>query len=95
MSGADRPGFAADVEAAAAAGLSLATFTHLTETEFHPGQLAEFLELDIEMRTFVLRVVAGLATRDDFAWFDTRDDAKSVAAWMLGLPAFDPDRTSP
>jgi hypothetical protein len=87
--GDPHPGaFEADVEAAAAAGLSLETFVHLTEEQFAPGQLAEFMQLDLPMRTFVLRVLGGLAGPSDYEWFDRRDDAKAVAAWMLELPAF-------
>ncbi len=85
--------FQADVDAAADAGLSLDTFTHLTEELFAPGQLAEFMDLDVAMRTFVLRVLGGLAGRADYEWFDRRDDAKAVANWMLELPGLRRDRT--
>ncbi len=85
--------FQADVDAAADAGLSLDTFTHLTEEVFAPGQLAEFMQLDHELRAFVLRVLGGLAGREDYEWFDRRDDAKAVASWMLELPGLRRDRT--
>ena len=93
---ADEPranGFAADVDAAAAAGLSLDTFTYLTSTQFGPGQLAEFVALDPEVQRYVLRMLAGIATVEDDRWFNRRDDAKAVASWMLELPPFrhDPD----
>lgn len=78
--------FAADLDAAAAAGLSLDSFEHLTAEQFGPGQLAEFLELDAEMRNFVMRVLGGLAGQADYDWFNGRDDAKAVAHWMLTLP---------
>ncbi len=86
-------GFAADVDAAAAAGLSLDTFAYLTSTQFGPGQLAEFLALDGEMQRYVLRMLAGIATLEEDRWFNRRDDAKAVASWMLELPRFrhDPD----
>lgn len=85
--------FAADLEAAADAGLSLDTFTYLTSTQFGPGQLAEFMALERPVRVYVLRMLAGEATVEDDRWFNTRDDAKAVASWMLELPAFrrDPD----
>lgn len=85
--------FGADIDAAAAAGLSLETFTHLTEQVFAPGQFAEFMQLDDELRAFVLRVVGGLAGREDYEWFDRRDDAKAVASWMLELPGLRRDRS--
>lgn len=85
--------FRADLDAAADAGLSLETFTHLTEEVFGPGQFAEFMQLDDELRAFVLRVLGGLAGREDYEWFDRRDDAKAVASWMLELPGLRPDRT--
>lgn len=85
-------GFAADVDAAATAGLGLDTFTYLTDEHFGPGQLAEFLQLDPQMQSFVMRVLGGLAGPADDAWFHRRDDAKAVAAWMLELPAFRRDR---
>ncbi len=88
---ADEPtasGFAADVDAAAAAGLSLDTFTYLTSTQFGPGQLAEFVALDADLQRYVLRMLAGIATVEDDRWFNRRDDAKAVASWMLELPPF-------
>jgi hypothetical protein len=94
---ADDPndGFAADVDAAAAAGLSLETFTYLTSTQFGPGQLAQFVALDPELQRYVLRMLAGIATLEDDRWFNRRDDAKAVASWMLELPPFrhEPDAT--
>lgn len=84
-------GFEADLEAAASAGLSLESFTHLTDEQFLPGQLAEFVALDASMQRFVMRVLGGLAGSADYEWFDTRDDAKAVASWMLELPAFGRD----
>ena len=83
--------FAADVDAAAAAGISLETFDHLTSEHFDPGQFAEFMALDAEMQRFVLRVLGGLAGPADYGWLDTRDDAKAVASWMLELPGIRPD----
>ena len=80
--------FAADLDAAAEAGLSLDTFTYLTSTQFGPGQLAEFMSLDRPVQVYVLRMLAGEATPEDDRWFNTRDDAKAVASWMLELPAF-------
>ncbi len=68
-------GFAADLDAAAGAGLGLDTFTYLTAEQFGPGQLAEFLQMDLDMRAFVMRVLGGLAGPADYAWFDRRDDA--------------------
>jgi hypothetical protein len=83
--------FAADVEAAAAAGLSVESFSYLTSTLFDAGQLAEFVALDAELQRYVLRMLAGIATLDDDRWFNARDDAKAVASWMLELPAFRPE----
>ncbi len=88
-------GFAADLDAAADAGLGLDTFTYLTAEQFGPGQLAEFLQMDLDMRTFVMRVLGGLAGPADYAWFDRRDDARTVAAWMLDLPPLRPDDPDP
>lgn len=80
--------FASDLDAAAAAGLSLDAFDYLTSTQFGPGQFAEFMRLERPVQAYVLRMLAGEATRDDDEWFNSRDDAKSVASWMLELPAF-------
>ena len=88
-----RSAFQADLDAAAQAALSLDTFTHLTEEVFAPGQFAEFMQLDVELRAFVLRVLGGLAGREDYEWFDQRNDAKAVASWMLELPGLRRDRT--
>ena len=79
-------GFAEDVDAAAAIGLSLESFTYLTERLLEPGQLADLIELPPRLRSFVLRVLAGDATEDEWRWFNERDDCKAVAAWMLELP---------
>jgi hypothetical protein len=79
-------GFADDVDAAAAVGLSLESFTYLTEQQFEPGQLAELIALEPEVRAFVLRVLGDAVTEDDWRWFNERDDCKAVAAWMLQLP---------
>lgn len=89
MTGPRPGGFEADLDAAAQAGLSLDSFSYLT-TEFHPGQLAELMALDAPMQRFVMRVLGGLAVSDDYEWFYEQADARSVAAWMLGLPAFAP-----
>lgn len=78
--------FAADLEAAASAGIGLDTFEHLTSEQFLPGQFAEFMALDHDAQRFVLRVLGGLAGSSDYEWFDTRDDAKAIANWMLDLP---------
>jgi len=80
--------FEADVEAAAAAGLSVETFSYLTSTLFEAGQLAEFVALDPAVQRHVLRMLGGVATLEDDRWFNQRDDAKAVASWMLELPAF-------
>jgi len=80
-------GFADDVDAAAAVGLSLESFTYLTEQLLEPGQLADLIGLEPELRSFVLRVIANTATEEEWRWFNRRDDCKAVAAWMLELPA--------
>jgi len=80
-------GFAADLDAAADAGLSIDAFSYLT-TQFDPGQFADFMALDPAMQCFVLRVLGGLAAIDDYDWFYEQDGASAVAAWMLELPAF-------
>lgn len=85
-------GFAEDLAAAASTGLGLDTFAYLTTEQFDPGQLADFLQLDPEAQSFVLRVLGGLAGATDYARFDRRDDAKAVAAWMLELPALRRER---
>ena len=82
--------FAQDLDAAAAAGLSLESFTYLTDHQFDPGQLAEFLALDPPLRRFVLGVLADEVNEEDWRWFDRRDDCKAVADWMLRLPALRP-----
>ena len=55
-------GFADDVEAAAAVGLSLESFTDLTEQLLEPGQLADLIALEPRLRGFVLRVLADEAS---------------------------------
>ena len=79
-------GFSDDLEAAAAVGLSLESFTYLTEQVLEPGQLAALIGLAPTLRSFVLRVLADEATEDEWRWFNQRDDCKAVAAWMLELP---------
>ena len=80
-------GFAEDLEAAAAIGLSLESFTYLTEHQLGPGQLADLIALDPQVRSFVLHVLADAATDEDWRWFNERADCKAIAAWMLELPA--------
>ncbi len=80
-------GFADDVAAASAIGLSLESFTYLTEELLEPGQLADLVALEPALRSFVLRVLADEATEDEWRWFNDRDDCKAVATWMLELPS--------
>ena len=54
-----------------------------------PGQLAEYVSLDREMRIYVLKVLGGDATELDHAWFSEQPNSQPVAEWMLGLREFE------
>jgi hypothetical protein len=75
-----------DLEAMAALGWGPERWNDLS---VKPGQLADFMSLDLPMRTYVLKVLSQEATTADDAWFREEPDSKVVAKWMLSLPAFE------
>ncbi len=82
-----RPGgFAADLDALAELGWGPDKLDALAR--FQPGAFADFRALDEDARGFVVKVLEGAATEQDYVEFEERADSEAIAKWMLTLPAF-------
>jgi hypothetical protein len=85
-----------DLEMAAKMGWGPDDLTRLARIGFAPGVLATFFTLEPETRALVLRLLDS-PTPQDFEELSSHPAGKSLARWLLTLPAYvnAPDEDDP
>lgn len=79
--------FEDDMDEMARLGWDTDKVDELARIGFAPGALAAFMSLESETRTLVLRLLDS-PTDSDFAALASHPAGRSLAEWLLTLPAF-------
>lgn len=79
--------FAADLDAVADLGWGLDRLDQLAKIGMPPGAFATFLALEPDTRALVLRQLDS-PTDEDLAEFEAHPACRSLADWLLTLPAY-------
>ncbi len=82
-----------DIDVLARLGSGVGHLDQLASGNLNPGQLAEFMALDRPTRILVLKLLGGEPGAQDE--LDAHPDAKTLAQWLLTLPAYAPCEDDP